>query len=76
MTTAETQKNGGVGKDLVVYGCLMALAGIQFIIAYQEIERVADVCAHVDRGLRRGCAGASIFHAFVGRESRAQVVRR
>ena len=38
MTTAETQKNSGVGKDLVVYGCLMALAGIQFVIAYQEIS--------------------------------------
>jgi heme/copper-type cytochrome/quinol oxidase subunit 4 len=38
MTNAETQKNAGVGKDLVVYGCLMALAGIQFVIAYQEIS--------------------------------------
>jgi heme/copper-type cytochrome/quinol oxidase subunit 4 len=38
MTTAETQKKGGVGKDLVVYGCLMVLAGIQFVIAYQEIS--------------------------------------
>ena len=38
MITAETQKNGGVGKDLVVYGCLIVLAGIQFVIAYQEIS--------------------------------------
>ncbi len=34
MTTAEAHKNSGMGKDLVVYLCILALAGIQFVIAY------------------------------------------
>jgi heme/copper-type cytochrome/quinol oxidase subunit 4 len=38
MTTAETHKNTGMGKDLAVYACLLVLAGIQFIIAYQNIS--------------------------------------
>jgi heme/copper-type cytochrome/quinol oxidase subunit 4 len=37
MTTAETQNNG-VKKDLTVYVCILALAGIQFFIAYQDIS--------------------------------------
>ncbi len=36
--TAETQTNRGLGKDLVVYLCLLALAGLQFVIAYQHID--------------------------------------
>jgi len=27
-----------MGKDLIVYFCLLALAGIQFFIAYQDIS--------------------------------------
>lgn len=38
MTTADTRKNGGMTKDLIVYVCLLALAGIQFVIAYQDIS--------------------------------------
>ena len=38
MTTAQAQKTGGMGKDLIVYACILALAGIQFIIAYQDIS--------------------------------------
>jgi heme/copper-type cytochrome/quinol oxidase subunit 4 len=38
MTTAEDHKNAGVGRDLVVYACLVALAGVQFVIAYQDIS--------------------------------------
>ena len=38
MTTAETHKSTGLGKDLIVYVCLLALAGIQFFIAYQDIS--------------------------------------
>jgi heme/copper-type cytochrome/quinol oxidase subunit 4 len=38
MTTAEAHKNSGMGKDLVVYLCILALAGIQFAIAYQDIS--------------------------------------
>jgi len=37
MTTAEGQKSG-MGKDLVVYVCMLALAAIQFVIAYQDIS--------------------------------------
>jgi cytochrome c oxidase subunit IV len=36
MTTQE--KSGGIGKDLVVYVCLLALAGLQFVIAYQNLD--------------------------------------
>jgi heme/copper-type cytochrome/quinol oxidase subunit 4 len=38
MTTAETHKSSGLGKDLIVYVCLLVLAGIQFFIAYQDIS--------------------------------------
>src|SRR6202163_255957 len=37
-TAAEAQKSGGIGKDLIVYVCLLALAGLQFVIAYQNID--------------------------------------
>ena len=37
MTTAEMQNNG-VKKDLIVYVCILALAGIQFLIAYQDLS--------------------------------------
>ncbi len=37
MTTAETQSNGAK-KDMIVYVCILALAGIQFFIAYQDIS--------------------------------------
>jgi heme/copper-type cytochrome/quinol oxidase subunit 4 len=38
MTTAVEQKSSGMGKDLIVYLCILALAGIQFVIAYQDIS--------------------------------------
>ncbi|MGA2358532.1 MAG: cytochrome C oxidase subunit IV family protein [Terriglobales bacterium] len=38
MTTAEQHKSNGIGKDLAVYVCLLALAGLQFVIAYQNID--------------------------------------
>jgi heme/copper-type cytochrome/quinol oxidase subunit 4 len=34
----ESHKNSGMGKDLIVYFCMLALAGIQFFIAYQNIS--------------------------------------
>ena len=37
MTTAQEHKSDGIGKDLVVYVCLLALAGLQFVIAYQNL---------------------------------------
>jgi heme/copper-type cytochrome/quinol oxidase subunit 4 len=36
--TDDTHKPGGMGKDLIVYVCLLALAAIQFVIAYQDIS--------------------------------------
>jgi caa(3)-type oxidase subunit IV len=38
MTTAEDHKSSGMGKDLIVYLCILALAGLQFVIAYQSIS--------------------------------------
>jgi cytochrome c oxidase subunit IV len=38
MTTAEEHTSSGLGKDLIVYVCLLALAGLQFLIAYQNIS--------------------------------------
>jgi heme/copper-type cytochrome/quinol oxidase subunit 4 len=38
MTTAAEQKSSGLGKDLIVYVCMLALAGLQFVIAYQDIS--------------------------------------
>ena len=38
MTIVEAGKSGGMGKDLVVYLCLLALAGLQFAIAFQNID--------------------------------------
>jgi heme/copper-type cytochrome/quinol oxidase subunit 4 len=37
MANADTHKSGGMAKDLIVYVCLLALAAIQFVIAYQNI---------------------------------------
>ncbi len=38
MTTAEQHKSNGIGKDLAIYVCLLILAGLQFVIAYQKID--------------------------------------
>jgi caa(3)-type oxidase subunit IV len=39
MTAEEHKnKNSGVGRDLTVYACLLALAAIQFVIAYEDIS--------------------------------------
>jgi len=38
MTTAETHKSSGMGKDIAVYVCILALAAIQFVIAYQNLS--------------------------------------
>jgi heme/copper-type cytochrome/quinol oxidase subunit 4 len=37
MANAETHNNSGMTKDLIIYVCLLALAGLQFLIAYQDI---------------------------------------
>ena len=38
MAAAGEVRSGGTGKDLVIYICLLVLAGLQFVIAYQNIE--------------------------------------
>jgi cytochrome c oxidase subunit IV len=38
MTTAEEHKSNGIRKVLAIYVCLLALAGLQFVIAYQNID--------------------------------------
>jgi caa(3)-type oxidase subunit IV len=38
MTTAEDHNRSGMGKDLVVYLCILVLAALQFVIAYQSIS--------------------------------------
>ena len=38
MRTAEEHKSNGIGKDLAIYICLLVLAGLQFVIAYQNID--------------------------------------
>ena len=38
MTTVVEHKREGIGKYLVVYFCILALAGLQFVIAYQNIH--------------------------------------
>ncbi|MFZ0137907.1 MAG: cytochrome C oxidase subunit IV family protein [Candidatus Sulfotelmatobacter sp.] len=38
MTTDATHKNGGMTKDLIVFVCILALAGLQFVIAHQHIS--------------------------------------
>ena len=48
MAAAE-DKNRGIGKDVAVYVCLLVLAGIQFVIAYQDISASQTVSyTHLD----------------------------
>ena len=37
MATVELHKSNGIGRDVVVFVCLLVLAAIQFVIAYQDI---------------------------------------
>ena len=60
MTTAEEHKSNGVGRDLVIYVCLLALAGLQFLIAYQNI----DISQMFTRMLAVACIEASLAILF------------
>ncbi|MGA2234325.1 MAG: cytochrome C oxidase subunit IV family protein [Terriglobales bacterium] len=69
MTTAEEHKSNGIGKDLAIYACLLALAGLQFVIAYQNIDAPQMfmrmlVVAVVEAGL------AAMFFMHLGAEKR------
>jgi cytochrome c oxidase subunit IV len=59
MTTAEGQKSG-IGKDLIVYICLLILAGVQFVIAYQNL----DIAQKFTRMLTVACIEASLAMLF------------
>ena len=60
MTTAEEHKSNGIGKDLVVYVCLLVLAGLQFVIAYQNI----DASQMFTRMLAVACVEAGLAELF------------
>jgi heme/copper-type cytochrome/quinol oxidase subunit 4 len=38
MAAPEIHSSGGVGRDVTIYICLLVLAAIQFVIAYQNIS--------------------------------------
>jgi heme/copper-type cytochrome/quinol oxidase subunit 4 len=38
MASTETHNSSGIGRDIAIYVCLLVLAGIQFVIAYQNIS--------------------------------------
>jgi cytochrome c oxidase subunit IV len=59
-TTTDEHKSGGIGKDLIVYVCLLALAGLQFVIAYQNI----DVSQMFTRMLVVACVEAGLAELF------------
>jgi cytochrome c oxidase subunit IV len=72
MTTAE-RKSDGIQKELVVYVCLLALAGLQFVIAYQNVDASQMfvrmlVVAIVEAGL------AVMFFMHLWAEKRAFVI--
>jgi len=60
MTTAQEHKSEGIGKDLVVYVCLLALAGLQFVIAYQNL----DITQKFVRMLAVACVEAGLAVMF------------
>jgi cytochrome c oxidase subunit IV len=73
MTTATDHKSSGIGKDLIIYFCLLALAGVQFVIAYQNI----DIAQKFTRMLAVACIEASLavlFFMHLWTEKRAFLV--
>jgi cytochrome c oxidase subunit IV len=73
MTTAKEHQSDGTRKDLIVYVCLLALAGLQFFIAYQNISASQMftrmlVVACIEAGL------AELFFMHLWSEKRAFLV--
>ena len=69
MATMEAKKAGGIGKDVGIYICLLVLAGLQFLIAYQNLDSSQMlvrmmVVAVVEAGL------AILFFMHLGSEKR------
>ena len=59
-TPAAKRESGGIGKDVLVYICLLALAGLQFVIAYQKI----DPAQMLTRMLIVACVEAGLAELF------------
>jgi len=59
-TSAAKHESGGTGKYLIVYVCLLALAGLQFVIAYQNI----DPAQMLTRMLAVACVEAGLAQLF------------
>jgi cytochrome c oxidase subunit IV len=59
-TAAAKHESGGLGKDLIVYVCLLVLAGLQFVIAYQNI----DPAQMLTRMLVVACVEAGLAQLF------------
>jgi heme/copper-type cytochrome/quinol oxidase subunit 4 len=38
MTAAEARVDGGIGKYVVIYICILGIAALQFVVAYQNID--------------------------------------
>jgi cytochrome c oxidase subunit IV len=59
-TAAAKHESGGLGRDLFVYVCLLVLAGLQFVIAYQNI----DPAQMLTRMLVVACVEAGLAQLF------------
>ncbi len=59
-TPAAKHESGSIGKDLIVYVCLLVLAGLQFVIAYQNI----DPAQMLTRMLVVACVEAGLAQLF------------
>ncbi len=67
--TTDARKNDGIGKDIVIYICLLGLAALQFVIAYQNIDAAQMlmrmlVVAFIEAGL------AALYFMHLGTEKR------
>ena len=73
MAAAVEVRSGGMAKDLVIYLCLLVLAGLQFLIAYQTTDTTQMLwrmmaVAIVEAGL------AVMFFMHLGSERRGFMV--
>jgi heme/copper-type cytochrome/quinol oxidase subunit 4 len=73
MTAAEAQKSGGIGKDIVIYIFLLVLAGLQFLIAYQNID-ATQMLARMLIVATVEAALAALFFMHLGAEKRGFLI--
>jgi caa(3)-type oxidase subunit IV len=67
--TGSSDYSGSIGKILIIYGCILLLAGLQFVIAYQHADARAIlvrmlIVALIEAGL------AVLFFMHLGSEDR------